>query len=355
MSKSICKLLCIALAMCMILSLAACGKKAAEPATTAPKATEPKQTKVPAHIAHAGTYVLTSAEYDGTVMGKEELDLLGLYDYECYVILKDDGTGTLAMEGKLEDICWDETKLWSPGDEEGYVEFTVDGENLSLEMDGVTLTFTLGQIPSAPAKEEESEGDVVFGEDATTYRLSSATIEGETLGKQELSLLGLSSASCYVVLAPDGTGLLCLMGDSSQIAWEGTKLWDPADETDVMEFTLSGNDLSIVVEDMTLTFTAGTVTAARGDRYALVSAEMEGEKFSGEELALLGMTGEDCYLELCEDGTGVLALLGENTDIQWEDGKLWMAGFTEETISFTQNGDEITIDMEGLILTLKKG
>ena len=359
MSKLTTKLLCLALALCMVLGLAACGKASdkkddAEKETTATQQSDKTETKL------AGTYVLSAAEYEGQTLGKEELDLIGLYDYECYIILEADGTGTLALEGDVDDICWNSQKLWSSADESDSMAFTVNGKTLSVELEGVTLSFTKGQIPAAPQEDEDETDETQPDENetveasSTTYRLSGATYAGEALGIEELSTLGLTPASCYIVLNTDGTGILCLEGQAMEIAWENGKMWDPANAEDVMPFTLNGNEITVVEDETTLIFTVSAAPTANGDRYVLVYAEMEGEKLTAADLALLGLTEEDCYLDLAEDGTGKLVLMGESMDIEWEEGKLWMPGAPDEIIPYTVNGDEITIDMMGLVLILKK-
>lgn len=116
MKNTITKLLCVAMVLCMLLTLAACG--------------------------NAGKYVLSAAKIDGEKYDADELEEIGLDPEDCYIELKADGTGEVSLFGDEEDIEWKGNEMWPEDDEDDVQEFDIDGKELTIEMDGQKLIFT---------------------------------------------------------------------------------------------------------------------------------------------------------------------------------------------------------------------
>ncbi len=88
---------------------------------------------------------------------------------------------------------------------------------------------------------------------------------------------------------------------------------------------------------------------AASAKYSLYEYEVEGNKVSNDmlEASEIGET----YLLLNNDGTGQFSLFDMPMDITWEDGKVIAPGNLE--YPFELNGDTLTLDMQGMIFTMK--
>ena len=118
MKNMITKLLCVAMVLCMVLSLSACG------------------------FLVAGTYTLSGAEIQGEEYDADDLESLGLDPDECYIKLEADGTGEVNLFGDEMDIEWKDDEMWPEDDEDDIQEFEIDGKDLILEYEGEKLIFT---------------------------------------------------------------------------------------------------------------------------------------------------------------------------------------------------------------------
>lgn len=139
-------------------------------------------------------------------------------------------------------------------------------------------------------------------------------------------------------------------------------------ESDSMKYTLDGENITIEIEGETAvgTLKDGILdieimelhmffvqegreipvnTPAEVGYYAFHSAQIDGESFTAEDLE--GMN-TDNYLQLNEDNTGCLCLDGEIQNFTWGDGLLTAEG---ESMTYTLDGDMITISAEGLEMT----
>ena len=81
-------------------------------------------------------------------------------------------------------------------------------------------------------------------------------------------------------------------------------------------------------------------------RYELVSLDIEGVK--QDVPSGLG------YLELNADGTGRLNVAGTEYEMCWEDGRIWPVSDPEDSVSFTVNGNTLTMDLMGNTAFFKK-
>ena len=87
--------------------------------------------------------------------------------------------------------------------------------------------------------------------------------------------------------------------------------------------------------------------------YSVFSITEDGETMSQAELEELGL---EIYMELKDDGTGVINIAGDETRITWEDGSITNEG---ETKAYALAGGMLTLDLsedgEEFILIFKKG
>ena len=97
--------------------------------------------------------------------------------------------------------------------------------------------------------------------------------------------------------------------------------------------------------------------ASVAGRYDFVKMEMEGFSMDLETLKAMGgdeLADIEMYLELKEDGTGVLAVMGESTDMQWADGQIWAVGEEDAKVPFTVENGVLTMEQDGMKMTFKK-
>lgn len=81
--------------------------------------------------------------------------------------------------------------------------------------------------------------------------------------------------------------------------------------------------------------------------YELASAQINGMQ---QEFP----TGSGFYIELNEDGTGVLNIAGEAMEMRWEDDQIWPVTDPDDKVTFTVKGDTLTLDLFGNTATFKK-
>ena len=98
--------------------------------------------------------------------------------------------------------------------------------------------------------------------------------------------------------------------------------------------------------------------AACGDkivgRYDLVKMESNGQTLDVSTLKSLAGSDVDMYLELFEDGTGIMKMDGDTTHMRWADGQIWPANQENEKISFTLVDGVLTLEKDGLTLVFEK-
>lgn len=110
------KILCSALVMIMMLCMVACGSS------------------------EAGRYDFYSMDMDGVSITAEDLKEMGA-EMEMYITLEKDGTGVLVSEGETMEIAWEDGKMWPVDDADDVIAYTIDGDTLTMDQDGVTITF----------------------------------------------------------------------------------------------------------------------------------------------------------------------------------------------------------------------
>ena len=93
-------------------------------------------------------------------------------------------------------------------------------------------------------------------------------------------------------------------------------------------------------------------------RYKLTSAESDGMVLEGESLqsvlSMAGMTADDMYIELREDGTGTMSVMGEVAEMCYGNGQIWPVEEPDEKVPFTVSGDKLTIEIDGAKMVFEK-
>ena len=84
----------------------------------------------------SGTYNLVSMEMDGE---KVDADMLKEYGLEVTITFNADGTGNVNMMGEKEEFEWKGNTITADGEE---INFTLNGNKLTLEQDGETMVFS---------------------------------------------------------------------------------------------------------------------------------------------------------------------------------------------------------------------
>ena len=121
------KFLAIMLALVLVVSMVACGKKD-EPKEEAPE-DEVLEEAVP-----SGDYILTAMKAQGQEVSLDDYYAAMGEDFEMVMTFNDDGTGTLvSAPGVSMDFTW-----------EGNT-YTADGQSAEFKLDGKTLTIDGGE------------------------------------------------------------------------------------------------------------------------------------------------------------------------------------------------------------------
>lgn len=86
-------------------------------------------------------------------------------------------------------------------------------------------------------------------------------------------------------------------------------------------------------------------------KYVVYSMDSNGMTIKGDTLtaalSAMGMTIDDMYIQLNDDGTGKMSVFGETADMAYADGKIWPVEEPEEKVSFTVSGGKLTLEVEG--------
>ena len=85
-----------------------------------------------------GTYYLYSMTMEGQTLSRTDLQAAGLDYTSIYITLNADNTGKLVTDGDTESFEWDEEVLDDGIDE---IPYTLDGDILTIEYEGVKMSF----------------------------------------------------------------------------------------------------------------------------------------------------------------------------------------------------------------------
>ena len=215
----------------------------------------------------------------------------------------------------------------------------------------LSLLFTA----AACSKKEEKQNAAGY------YILEAVSEDGEEL---DLEALGFSQDEAFLLLNEDGTAVLYLFDELTDLTWRNDQLRS-VEGDDPLTFKLEDKLLTFEIDGTELTFKrskddppdidalrqklAEPTEPAAPDGpvggYILDSMTMEGTTIDAEMLASLGMTA---YIEFFEDGTGTIDLMGETEDFEWEDDTIYADG---EALTFTLEGDVLTVtDGDGVMV-----
>ena len=114
------KIVALTLVLVMVLALCACGGGS--------------DSKNPA----VGTWKISGLFESGEDY-TEYMDAFGFTGLA--IVLNEDGTGSMTMDGQTADIKWEDGKIINPDTNES-LNFTIDGDKLTVQEDTVELVFT---------------------------------------------------------------------------------------------------------------------------------------------------------------------------------------------------------------------
>ena len=83
-----------------------------------------------------------------------------------------------------------------------------------------------------------------------------------------------------------------------------------------------------------------SVQADISGQYEITAMVSEGKETTPEDLALMKDKGLNCTITLKTDGTGVLDLFGDKTDLTWDGSTISSA---KKTYRYTFEGDQLTL------------
>ena len=87
-------------------------------------------------------------------------------------------------------------------------------------------------------------------------------------------------------------------------------------------------------------------------QYEITAMITKGEETPAEDLALLKSKGLDCTIDLHTDGTGVLVLFGEESDVTWDGNSITASG---KTLPYSyEDGQLVVTNGDSSLTFLKK-
>lgn len=246
------KLLSILLTLAMALSLCACG---------GPKYDE----------SLLGIYTCYAVEVLGVEMKADEV-----LSQTSTLELKQGGKGKMDIEGTT-----------------GSIKYTLDGENITVDIDSETATGTLKdgvlhiEIMSMDMYfiQEGKEVPAVTASEAGYFTFESMEMDGETITKDDLKAIGGDPDSMFLLLNEDGTGTMVTAGeDVEQLTWKDGTI-TTANET--MSYELDGDTLTLSGESAKMTFTRSSETPP-----AIPNGTAAAEPENSEALEILDGDGD---------------------------------------------------------------
>ena len=169
----------------------------------------------------------------------------------------------------------------------------------------------------------------------------------------------------WLELKSGGKGTIMLDGDDFSVKWtlEGEAITITIDGVDsigtladgviTVDLMNMGVEMSFLKEGVEAPVAAATYNDAGYYDLIRIDGATEEDSVSEEDLTMLRELGMYMYLELLEDGTGTF-FMEEELGVTWVDGTV---NFTEDdlSISYTLEGDVLTLDMLESVLVFRKG
>lgn len=150
MKRSLKLILCLVLVLCALLSFGACKKNNADPASTA----------LPADT--ASIYYLSGVSYGETVYTTDQLLISD--PTLTYIFFDTDGYGILSVDSFETYFQYADGQLWDELDSDTKVNYSINGNSLTLEQNGYKMVFTRGELPDWAIEEEETQEDLLEDE-----------------------------------------------------------------------------------------------------------------------------------------------------------------------------------------------
>ena len=223
----------------------------------------------------------------------------------------------------------------------------------------LAVLLSLAMLLSLAACGGSAEGDPNAGK----YIGISAAVGGFAMPMSDVY-----PGETWIELKSGGKGSIMLDGEDFSFKWtlDGECLTITVQGVDSIG-TLSGGDIVIDLMDMgcVMTFRKEGTEPAENEAPAAsyndagywelirIDSVEEGSSVSEEDMLLLKRAGMTMYLELLEDGSGVL-FMEEEMPVTWQDGTI---KFTEDnmTINYMLENDLMTLDMIESKLVFRKG
>lgn len=331
------KITALLLAVVMLLSLAACGGGEPDP--------------------NAGIYQGIRGEMDGIVLTMEEL-----FPGESYLELKNGGKAELVLEGDKISGKW-----------------TLEGDKFNLVVEGedcpgtlkdgiITFDFTGIGMYLTFAKDGAKVPPSEFSE-VGSYYLYGIDDNGEYTDYETIVAAGMAGISS-VIFNEDGTGVLNMEGDSYAFTYSDGSMVDEDDYE--YAYLLSDGIMEIYMGDgMTFYYEKGEIVEYTEDIYDeeessedgyLEEATSDGPcgvyrgttyEAAGQVFEMTDIYSSVCYLELLEDGSGVLTLGEEKIDVTWTlNGETFILDNQMVESEGTLKNGEIVFDFMGLDMVM---
>lgn len=145
--KHFVKILCLALVLCVSLGFAACKKDA--------DAQNPVTNTLPTDT--ATIYYLSGCSYGETVYTTDQLLISD--PAQTYIYFDVDGYGILSIDSFETYFQYADGQLWDEIDPDTKVNYSIQGDALTLEQEGYKMVFTRGELPEWAQPQEEETGE----------------------------------------------------------------------------------------------------------------------------------------------------------------------------------------------------
>lgn len=255
-----------------------------------------------------------------------------------FILLNEDGTGTLCDSYELYDISWEHNKLKS--DDYGNAGYKLNGDELTVRTAHESVTFVRSsETPPDFKSLKESLKPVVPG----YYLMQSVTEGNQTLNIEALK--GLDTELPYMILNEDKTGFMTYFGQEMELKWTDKLIYlmgMPA------EYTLKGNILTISTSQIEFVF-------ERSNEEPPEIPEIGGEIYAKYSLYAMDMGDgytvypTDATLILYTNGTG--SFDGEDSGysqrVTWDEDMIKI-GAIEYTYEIKSNGELVIDGMDGV-------
>lgn len=252
------KLLSVLLTLAMALGLCACG---------GPKYDESLM----------GVYTCYAVEMLGIEMKADEV-----LSQTSTLELKQGGKGKMNIEGTT-----------------GAVKYTLDGETITMDIDGETATGTLKdgilhiEIMSMDMYfiQEGKEVPSITPPEVGYFTFESMEMDGETLSKDDLTAIGGDPDSFFLIMNEDGTGTLAIAGEEAQqLTWKDGTL---SIEGETVPYTVDGDTLTLEEDGTKMVFIRSSDTPpAIPDGTAATEPKDPEDTENSEELEKLDGDGD---------------------------------------------------------------